>query len=62
MDARRMENHFIHPANYHSGCKIFDESVATFFAQVNGYNNPEYEYLVTYYQENAEADINNHLI
>jgi hypothetical protein len=41
VDAGRMENHFIQPANYHCRCEIFDESVAAFLAQVNGYNYPE---------------------
>jgi hypothetical protein len=56
VDARRIENHFIHPANYHSRCEIFNESVTAFLAQVNRYNYPEYEYLVVDYQENAEED------
>jgi hypothetical protein len=43
VDARRMENHFIHPANYHSRCEIFNESVAAFFTQVNRYDYPENE-------------------
>ena len=57
-----MENHFIHPANYHSRCEIFNESIAAFFVEVNRYNYPEYEYLVAYNQENAEEDIDNRLI
>ena len=62
LDSRRMENHFIHPANYHCGCEIFNKSVAAFFSKVNGYYYPKYEYLVVYYQENAEEDIYNCLI
>jgi hypothetical protein len=62
VDARRIENHVIQLANYHSRCEIFNESVTAFLAQVNGYNNPEYEYLVAYNQENAEEDIDNRLI